>query len=223
MAKRTGLRDNVLAALKRDHTLTQNDIGSDARLSSKGTTLETESWEIHGIGHLCIMQMKALLGLMRMETIVIAPTGVDAPLFNQDWVLAFGNETQIVELYDTQLSPWPDECQAAFESVTERYKDLPDVPSKEPHWYDDILYPCSFHKKGKGLSEPLLRAAQDSLEEYTEGLAALPPCDTAEKTAKVRAFAERLFAEGGPAVDYVTKHFGEQTARRLVLQHMYGV
>ena len=46
---------------------------------------------------------------------------------------------------------------------------------------------------------------------------------TAIERAKVQAFAERLFAEGGPAVDQVTKLFGEQTAKRLILQHMYGV
>ena len=67
------------------------------------------------------------------------------------------------------------------------------------------------------------RAAQDYLTVYAELLAASRPCDLAEKSARVRAFAERLFEEGGPAVDQVTKLFGEQTARRLILPHMYGV
>ena len=223
MTKRAGLHDNAIAALGRVYELRQEDLGSDARLSSKGVTLDTESWEIEGVGHLCVMQMKAFLGLMRMETLIIAPTNVDAPLFNEDWVGAFGNESQIVELYDTQLAPWPDECQEAFELVRGHYEDLPDAPSKDAHWYDDILYPCSLHKKGKGLGESLSRAAQDYLQVYTQLLEALPPCDSLQKTAKVQAFAERLFAEGGPAVDFVTKHFGEQTARRLILQHMYGV
>ena len=86
MAKRTTLRDSVLAALGRTHALTQEDLGGDACLSAKGMTFETESWEIPGIGHLCVMQMNAFLGLMRMETAVIAPTDVDFPLFNLDWV-----------------------------------------------------------------------------------------------------------------------------------------
>jgi hypothetical protein len=160
---------------------------------------------------------------MRMETVVIAPTGVDLPLFNLDWVKAFGAETQIAELYDTQLLPWPDECQEAFEFARARHADLPDAPAGDPHWYDDILYPCSFHKKGRGQAERMSRAAQDYLTIYAELLAAAPNCDSTEKEAKVRAFAERLFAEGGPAVNQVTKLFGEQTARRLILQHMYGV
>ena len=90
MAKQTALRDSVLAALERTSTLKQEDLGADAHLSAKGMTFETESWEIQEIGHLCIMQMSAPLGLMRMETAIIAPTDVDVPLFNLDWVKAFG-------------------------------------------------------------------------------------------------------------------------------------
>ena len=223
MGKRTTLRDSILTALGRNHELSQEDLGTDARLSAKGMTFETESWRIAGVGHLCVMRMKAFFGLMRMETAVIAPTDVDAPLFNLDWVTAFGTETQIAELYDTQLQPWPNECHEAFEFARSQYADLPDAPAGEPRWYDDILYPCSFHKKGKGMTERMSRAAQDYLTVYSELLAAAPTCDSAAKAVKVRAFAERLFAEGGPAVDQVTRLFGEQTARRLVLQHMYGV
>ena len=223
MAKRTTLRDSVLATLGRTYALKQEDLGADARMSAKGMTFETESWEIPEAGHLCIMRMNAFLGLMRMETAVIAPTSVDVPLFNLDWVNAFGNETQIAELYDTQIQPWPDECHEAFEFARAQYADLPDAPAGEAHWYDDILYPCSFHKKGRGLTERMSRAAQDYLTIYAELLAAAPACDSTEKAAKVQSFAEKLFEAGGPAVDQVTKLFGEQTAKRLILQHMYGV
>ena len=64
MAKRMALRDGVLAALGRTHALMQEDLGADACLSAKGMTFETESWEIAGVGHLCVMRMSALLGLM---------------------------------------------------------------------------------------------------------------------------------------------------------------
>ena len=223
MAQRTDLRVSTLAELQRKFTLKEEDLGADARLSAKGMSFDTESWEIQGIGHLCVMRMKAFFGMMRMETAVIAPTCVDAPLFNLDWVKAFGNETQIAELYDTQLAPWPDECQSEFLRLRDGIADLPDAPNETAHWYDSILYPCSFHKKGKGMTERLSGAAGDYLKTYVGQLADAQPCDKTAKQAKVQAFAERLFAEGGPAVDQVTKLFGEQTAKRLILQHMYGV
>ena len=223
MAQRTELRDSALAELGREFALKKEDLGADAHLSAKGMAFDTESWEIQGLGHLCVMKMKAFLGAMRMETVVIAPTCVDVPLFNLDWVKAFGNETQIAELYDTQLSPWSEECQAEFLRLRDGIAGLPDAPNETAHWYDSILYPCSFHKKGKGMTEQLSRAAEDYLKAYVGQLASALACDEASKRAKVQAFAERLFAEGGPAVDQVTKLFGEQTAKRLILQHMYGV
>ena len=63
----------------------------------------------------------------------------------------------------------------------------------------------------------------DFLAGYVASLASAPACDRGQKAAKVQAFAERLFDEGGPAVDQVTKLFGDRTAKRLILRHMYGV
>ncbi len=54
-------------------------------------------------------------------------------------------------------------------------------------------------------------------------IAEAPACSEKEKGEKVRAFAETLVEKGGPAVDTVTKLFGAETARRLILGHMYGV
>ena len=71
----------------------------------------------------------------------------DVPLLNLDWVNAFGKETQIVELYDTQLAPYPAEKLAAFDALRARDADLPDPPAGKAHWYDAILYPCGSSPK----------------------------------------------------------------------------
>lgn len=212
----------VRTLLEKQYTLKKEDLGADARLSKKGMVFETEAYEIPDLGHFCILRMNAFLGLMKMETAVLSVTGKDVPLLNLDWVRAFGKETQIVELYDTQLTPYPDEALAAFDALRRRDDDLPGM-SSNGHWYDAILYPCSYHKAGKKLTERLAAAARDYTETFLRQLADAPSCDAEAKRAKNRAFAERLFAEGGPAVDQVTKLFGPETARRLILRYMYGV
>lgn len=222
MNGKQGLGDMVLEALERRWELRRKDLGDDAHLKKSGFAFDTEVWELPGMGQLCLMRMNALLGLMKMETAVLAINGKDVPLFNLDWVRAMGKETQIVELYDTQLAPWPAEKQSEFEALRERDAELPDMNSSG-HWYDAILYPCSYHKAGKGLTERLSSAARDYTETYMRQLEDAPACDVAAKREKTRAFAERLFAEGGPAVDQVTKLFGPETAKRLILTHMYGV
>ena len=221
MSSTQGLGDMVRTRLEKQYALKKEDLGADARLSAKGMVFETESYEIPDLGHFCILRMNAFLGLMKMETAVLAVTGKDVPLLNLDWVRAFGKETQIVELYDTQLTPYPDEALEEFDALRRR-DDLPGMNSGG-RWYDAILYPCSYHKAGKKLTERLSAAARDYTAVFLRQLAEAPACDAQAKQAKNRAFAERLFAEGGPAVDQVTKLFGAETAKRLILRYMYGV
>ena len=228
MSKHIDLGQYATAALGQYFELIPGNIGADAHLSKRGMTFDTKSCEIKGVGHLCVMRMNAFMGLMKMETIVIAPTKVDMPLFNVDWVSAFGTETLIAELYDTQLEPWPGESQKKFEEIQEEYLDVEDNESGE-HWYDSVLYPVSIHKKGKGLTDRFNDAAKDYIDLFAAELAELSEpaaagkCPADLKRARVGDFARTLVENDGPAVNMMAKLFGEETMRRIVLKHMYGV
>lgn len=228
MSKHIDLGQYATAALGQYFELIPGNIGSDAHLSKRGMTFDTKSCEIKGVGHLCVMRMNAFMGLMKMETIVIAPTKVDMPLFNVDWVSAFGTETLIAELYDTQVEPWPGEAQKKFEEIQEEYLDVEDNESGE-HWYDSVLYPVSIHKKGKGLTDRFNDAAKDYIDLFAAELAELSEpaaagkCPADLKRARVGDFARTLVENDGPAVNMMAKLFGEETMRRIVLKHMYGV
>lgn len=209
--------------LAKRYPVRQEELGADARLAKKGMVFDTESYTVEGIGHLCVLRMKAMLGLMKMETVVLSTFQRDFPLVNLDWVSVMGKETQIVELYDTQLTPCPAETLDAFQRIRDRDADLQDYVSPGEHWYDAILYPCSYHKTGKGVSGRLAEAALAYIRCCAQQLETAPVCDPEEKKAKVRHFAETLTAQGGPAVDQVAKLFGREVAERLILRHMYGV
>ena len=222
MGKHLDRGELVLSAFGHDYTLQKCDLGTDAALSKSAVKLRTEAWRVGDVGHLCIMRMSAFFGLVHMETAIFAPKTIDAPLFNIDWMGVFGTDVQIAEFYDVQLQPWPEAFQAELKNVSDEIADLPDMKS-EPHWYDELLYPCSCGKKGKGVAPRLAAAARDYTAAYVAQLPLLPTCDAQQKTAKVRSFAEHLYAEGGVAVNQITKLFGNETAHRLVVQHMYGV
>ena len=228
MSKHIDLGQYATAALGQYFELVPGNIGADAHLSKRGMTFDTKSCEIKGVGHLCVMRMNAFMGLMKMETIVIAPTKVDMPLFNVDWVSAFGTETLIAELYDTQVESWPGEAQKKFEEIQEEYLDVEDNESGE-HWYDSVLYPVSIHKKGKGLTDRFNDAAKDYIDLFAAELAELSEpaaagkCPADLKRARVGDFARTLVENDGPAVNMMAKLFGEETMRRIVLKHMYGV
>lgn len=221
MSKRQTLKDLALAKIGAQYKLTKLDIGEDANLKKNGFTFDVESYDVEGLGHLCCMGMNAMAGMMKMETIVLATTEKDVPLFNLDWVKAMGKETQMVEFYDTQLAPLSMQAQDAYQAIKDKDRDLTDRET-DPHWYDDILMPFSYDKTGKKLEDRFAITTAEYIDEFLKQAAAAPACNKSEKQAKVRTFAETLFAQGGPAVDNVTKLFGKEVAGRLILQHMYG-
>ena len=135
---------------------------------------------------------------------------------------AFGTETQIAELYDTQLEPWTEESKGKFLAIKTGFDNLPDAPSGE-HWYDSVLYACSIHKKGKGLTDSFNKLAKEYTDLFVAELAAAEKCPADLKKARVSEFAHKLVANDGPAVSMMAKLFGKETMQRIVLKHMYGV
>lgn len=220
--KRPTLEELVLGALREKYTITPVNVGADATLKKNGFHFKTEVFEAEGLGHLCFLSMNAMAGLMKMETAIVSVVEKDVPLLNLDWVKAAGKETQMVEFYEDQLAPYPEEKLAAFAAIKAKDADLEDRKT-DPHWYDDILLPCSYDKTGKGNTSRYTETVRAYLAEFVAQLDTAADCDRAEKTAKVRDFATTLFNQGGPAVDQVTKLFGKEVAERLILGHMYGV
>ena len=214
MSKHKDLGQYTVESLGRYFDLVPKDLGEDARRSKRGMTFET--------GHMCVMRMNAFFGLMKIETIVIAPFEADLPLYNADWVKVFGTETQIAELYDTQLEPWTEESKGKFLAIKTGFDNLPDAPSGE-HWYDSVLYACSIHKKGKGLTDSFNKLAKEYTDLFVAELAAAEKCPADLKKARVSEFAHKLVANDGPAVSMMAKLFGKETMQRIVLKHMYGV
>ncbi len=219
---KTDIGNHMLETLHRQYVLRKNDTGADAHLRAKGIRLNTESWEVEGIGHLCIMRMNFLFNLVCMETVVLSSVHKDVPLFNVDTMRFGSTETFMAELYDTQLEQWPPEAGKAFDAIKDQNRDLPDY-EHSGHWYDSILFPCSMAKKGKGYSGRFAKAANDYIDVFVKQLKNAADCSAEEKTAKTTEFVDRLIAEGGPAVDTMVKLFGKQTADRMVRRHMYGI
>ena len=222
MQKHDDLCRMAIEVLEKDHELSKLDLGDDAHLEKNGMVFDTEAYTVAGLGHLCIMRMSAMLGLMKMETVVLAATEKDIPLLNIDWVSAAALETQIIEYYDTQLEPCSDSLLNMLRVVKSHAAGIPDKDST-PHWYDALIMPVSVGKRGVGCTRRFNDLSREAFTSVVSQAGVLPPCDSAAKAEKVRAFAEGLVTHGGPAVDQVTKLFGAETARRLVVNHMYGM
>ncbi len=216
--------DKLAVRLLENHfTLTKKDIGFDAVMKRKGFKFVTSVYDIEGIGHLCTIGMKAFGGVVKMQTVVICADNKDVPLFNMDWISAGGAETFIAELYDVQLEPYPEEDLIDFQVIRECDSDLKDKENDEPRWYDDVIYPCSYHKHGRLATNRFTDASIKYLRTMIAKLEGTADCDPSQKIEKRREFAERLLSEGGSAVDFWKELFGEETAERMILDNIYCV
>ncbi len=212
----------VLDELKKRYTVENEDIGKDAKLDAKGMHFLISRYSVKGVGNLCLIDMKAMLGLMKMQTVVLSVAEKDVPLLNFDTVKVLKNGTYIAEFYDTMLGEKDDELEKACEAIKEADGDLPDYVSGK-HWYDSILYPCSYAKKLKGNGERVNESLKKYFDAFMKALDDAEICEPAAKKERIAAFANGLIENGGPAVDQVKKLFGEELTKRLVLGHMYGV
>lgn len=213
----------ALEELNKRYQVEEINLGADARMDKGMMHFKVKKYRIDGIGSLCVLSMKGMLDLMKMETAVLACNGKDVPLLNLDHVDAMGRRTQIAELYDTMLSgEGPrEETLQRLQAISDADGDLEDYVSAGS-WSDALRYPCSYAKKTKKHTARTETSCRQFFDLFLEELEQAPDCDANAKASRIDDFARRLLREGGPAVDQVRRMFGDEITERLVLQHMYG-
>ncbi len=154
-----------------------------------------------------------------METCVITPFKKDLSFCNSDTVQAMGNDMCLFEMYKTSLH---DEDLSVFEAIKEKYMNLPEYDGGE-HWYDSVRLSSSIGKKGKKIITEGSRMLEDCLMEYLDLLEKAPDCDPEKKKEEVRKYVDRLIAEGGMAVDGLSKMIGLEKATELIRNYMYDL
>lgn len=208
--------EGFLSSLKSEFSLCERDLGEFARVKKKGMDFDIHGYEIEGVGKMSTLSMKAMLGLMKMESIIVSPTEVDAPLYSFDWVSAMGNDTLIIELYDTQLAP----CDlSGLDAEKAKASALTDNDLGE-HWYDYLHLSPTVSKKGKKLNFDSLAVGYTA--EFIKLLKASPVCDKSAKQAKLYDYTNRLLTNGGPACDQFKKMIGEEKTRELFMKYIFS-
>lgn len=211
------MTDKLLSMIKERFPLKEKNVGAFAALKANGMKFTVSAYEAEGLGHVSVMTAKGFFGLMKMDTLIVNPKTLDLPLYSYDRILAMGNDTLIVELYDTMVEPLDTE---ALKAVNEANKDLPE---RDPgtHWYDGIKLKESVSKKGKKLTERFDAYTKDYTNAYL-GLPAKPVTDAAAKREKANAYVEGLLKNGGPSTDVFKKALGEQKTAELFRKVLFG-
>lgn len=211
------MTDLILNRIAERFPLTETDVGSFRTMKVNGMRFTVRAFEAKGLGHVSVMQAKGFFGLMRMDTLIVNPKALDLPLLSYDRIHAMGNDTLIVELYDTLV----DDCSIeTLQSVNETYKDL---PARDPgtHWYDGIKLKESVSKKGKKLTDRFNAYTEAYMKAYLE-LPSKPVKDPEKKREKTNAYVEGLSKNGGPSTDVFKKALGEERTKELFRTVLFG-
>jgi len=192
--------------------------GSTRHFEVKKMQFEAVAYEAEGFGHVGIMSASGLFGLMAIETIILNPFYVDAPLLSLDRVHAFGREVLVAEMYDSLLG---------YSFPTDELETIaalcPNEPKDQGYWYDDLIIAPSLNLKGKRKDRTLYDSISDTfLLTYLAAAQQAPTCNPAEKKLKAAAYSEGLLKNGGPATDPVKAAMGEEWTCGLFREVLFG-
>ena len=93
--------ENILSRIAERYPLKEIELHDLAHLKASGMKFTVRAFMAEGLGHVSVMSATGFLGLMKVDTLIINPIALDLPLYSYDRIFAMGNDTLIVELYDT--------------------------------------------------------------------------------------------------------------------------
>ena len=208
-----------LRVIDDSYSLTPISVGEFAKLKVNGMKFTIQAYHVEGLGHISVMRAKGFFGLMKMDTLMIVPTERDLPLYSYDRIQAMGNDTLIVELYDTLTQPLDlslmSHIKAKFRHLEERDPGV--------HWYDSIKLPESISKKGKKAQADDLEAlAAEHFSAYLHA-PAKKAVDVEKKKELSAKYVDGLLSQGGPSTDVFKKALGEEKTAKLFRKVLFGI
>ena len=213
--------NRLKALINEKFSLAEIDCGEFAEMKVNGMDFSISAFKAEGLGHLSVMRAKGFFGLMQMDTLIINPTEIDLPLYSYDRIFAMGNDTLIVELYDTLLGEYSEEGMNEVK-VSEKYSLLAERDPGE-HWYDSIKLSSSISKKGKKKQLELMNSLTDQHFIAYLGSSNAPVTDRAAKLEKASVYVNGLIEKGGPSTDVFKKAIGEELTRKLFEEILFGI
>ena len=212
------MTNKILDLIKEKYPLSPIDAGDMATLKASGMKFSVEAYKAAGLGHVSVMRAKGFFGLMKMDTLIINPTEIDLPLYSYDRILAMGNDTLIVELYDTLVGDYSED---GMISVKKKFASLPERDPGE-HWYDSIKLPSSISKKGKKITAELDEMTLKHFEAYLASSSA-PVEDGESKKDMAAVYVNGLLEKGGPSTDVFKKELGVEKTTKLFREILFGI
>ena len=210
--------NNILNKINSQYELKEIEVGEFSQFKAKGMKFNIKAYHAEGLGHVSVMKAVGFFGLMKMDTVIIVPQEKDLPLYSYDRIYVMGNDTLIVELYDTMVNR---STFIELDNVKNKYQHLPE---RDPgtHWYDAIKLSQSISKKAKKRFKSELDLF--TLEHFDAYLGVYPTdlTDMEKKKQLSLQYVNGLLEHGGPSTDVFVKMFGMEKTKQLYSKILFG-
>ena len=196
-------------------SLTEEE-GTTREFQSMGMSFEAKAYAAKGLGHVGVMTAG---GPMRMETLIINPFELDAPILACDRIHGMGQEILMVEMYDSLLGD-----SFRTDGMAKALGGAALFPDKgQEAWFAPLIVHPWLNQRGSADdAERFDGLAADFVAAYLDAAQAAEPCDREAKREKAAAYSKGLLRNGGPATDPVKAAMGEEFTAALFRQTLFG-
>lgn len=214
------MTEKMIERLKKAYRVNQRDAGEFQKMKVKGMTFTVQCFTAEGLGNVSVMKASGMFGLMKMDTVVVNPFDVDAPLFSYDRIKVVKNDLLYLELFDTTIGHTFDT--AGLLAVADRHTDIPDhIPT--PNWYEHLILPSSSYKKTKQANSAKVDVfVEEFFDAYLAQVSQTKGCDPMQKKQCASIYSDGLIQNGGPSTDVFVKKFGKDKTREFFKKVLFG-
>lgn len=177
-------------------------------------------YDVKDIGRLSILNGKAMLGMMKMDTVMFTVFSKDVPAFSYDRIKAMGNDTLLFELYNTCKDD--NISYPSLLSIKEKLKDVP-VYKLDPCWYDAIRLKESVTVKGKKVTPLLDDVASEYLSEFCNIVKNSPNFNKEVKELLQKNYIDHLLSDSGSSTKMFIKYLGEEKTKELYHKYLFAI
>lgn len=207
----------VIELFNNAYQLKEIDVKDFKKMKVGPIRFDIAAYEIPNIGRLSYMKGKAMLGLMKMDTIIITSYKKDVPLFSYDRIKVGKKDTFLIESYDTCKN----KCDyPTLDAIKEKFSSYSKYEPK-PAWYDTIRRKESVAVTTKGknnfdfLLEEYINAVIDIINNADD-------ISIDEKKILNEVYVNGLQKNGGASTDMFLKKIGEEKTSELFRKYLFG-
>ena len=210
--------EKLLEMINSSFPLTEKDCGEFAKKKISGMDFNTKTYHAEGLGTVSTMCATGLMGLMKMDTLIVNPFNQDAPLLSYDHVL--GNDKLYLESFDTTLNHQFDD--SSLVEIIKQASSISDMPQK-PHWYDNLRMPATAFKQAKKKqSDQIDQMVENYYKQFIVLLKNAEKCDEDEKRKAAAVYSDGLIEHGGPSTDAWLKAVGPEKTGEFFRKVLFG-